>query len=477
MNFIKTKTKIKKIFFRIKFGEIKNRYFWMNEFFSIVFNEKQEVTSHQKKGLEIFLKNQKSILFSNNLSNPYSALTLILLPEKFFVFFRGNQKIYFLNSLVEENIEETRKKILQNCILQLSEKKNNIYKKKTILVILMNQTCFFQIILILFMMIKNSRKKKININTFWKEDLLFIRFGKMIKPADFKKNFSDGHEDFIQIGCTFHESKIIFEKSLQNDFLFISPLFLRLLNKMELGKIVGLSHSVYIDCFHLVLLQNWENFNFISKKIFWNHIDFKKKKKKKINNNKSYFIFSKFFPQKLSFSESFENSPNYIKNNSMKVRYKENENLILLGKSRNNVFDLKNRFKILYKNFFTNFINNKPKTMLIFCRDYFDFIFVRNRLWKKFRNKKRRLFLFHEFLKPSEIFKKKELLCLNISKVILITERFYFFYRYHFPYIETVFFFSNPLNPEFFSEISRHSKKDGKKHILSFLATNEARRC
>lgn len=472
MNFIKKK---KKIFFRIKFSETKNRYFWMNEFFSIVFKDKQEIISNQKKSLGIFLKNQKKILFSNNLFNQYSGLIPILLPDKFFVFFCRNQKICLSNFLVEENIEEIRKKILQNIILQISKKKNNSYKKKTILVILANQTCFFQIILILFMMVKNSRKKKSDIDIFWKEDLLFIRFGKMMKPADFRKNFSDGQEDFIQIGCSFHKNKIVFEKSLENDFLFISPLFLRLLDKIELGKIVGLSRFVYIDCFHLILLQNWENFNFILKKIIWNNIYLKKKKNKKINNKRSLYIFSKFFPHKLPFSKSFENSPNYIKNNSNKLRYKKNENLIMLPKSRNKIFDLKNRFKILYKNFFTNSMNKKPKTMLIFCRDYFDFIFVRNRLWKKFRNKKRRLFLFHEFLKPSEIFKKKKLLDLNISKFILITERFYFFYRYHFPFVETVFFFSNPFNSEFFCEISGHSKKDDKKHILSFLTTNEAR--
>lgn len=474
MRFFQKKIKIKKIFIKKQSGKIDNFFFSLIEFFSIFFWKNQKNGIIKKKAIEFFIKNEKIILFSNSFFKKYLNPFLTLYPDKFFVIFRGNQKITFIDSMAEENIEETRKKIFQKFNLQRTKKKN-LFKKETILVIISNQTCFFQIIFILFMM-SNSFKEKITINPnrFWKEDLLLIRFGKMIKPADFRKNFSDGHEDFIRISCSFHKKKIIIGNKLENEFLFISPLFLRLLNLIDLERIRSLSSIVYVDCFHLILSQNWENLNFILKNIFWNRINSKKKKNKKFTENKNFFIFSKFISKKLTFIGKFENLLIARKEKYLKSRNQKTENLIMVYKFKNNIFDLKNRFKLLQENFFTNFINKKPKTILIFCRDYFHFIFVRNRLWKKFRNKNKRLLLFHEFLKPSEIFRKKELLCVSEPKVILMTERFYFYYRYHFSRVEIVFFFSNPLDGEFYYEISRYVKKYGEKYIFTFIPIDEA---
>jgi len=105
---------------------------------------------------------------------------------------------------------------------------------------------------------------------------------------------------------------------------------------------------------------------------------------------------------------------------------------------------------------------------LVFCRDYLEFIFIRNYLWKKIIPKKICLLTFHEYLNNSKNDKRKHLSEKGFKKIILMTERFYFFNRFPALNVETIFFFSKPIDNEYFFEICKFLDEDKKiKNIFS----------
>lgn len=439
---------------------------------SLFFVDRKKKLIGKKKSAENFLRTEKTLLIYTDLFLPHNLQKIAVFPRNLFQNVFEFDNISFLNCLVEENIDQIRKKIMQKFFLRREIKKDVHEKRSSILVLISNQTNFFQLIIIISSLLREIKKKKgLFKKPFLYQESYSIRFGKMIKPADFRRNFSDGHEDFLQINCAFNKKNIYFGKVLNTDFIFLTPLSLRTFDVRDFIRTKSLPFYILIDNFHNILLQNVENINMIIAKFFFGET--KTSLKTKVNflekKHKKFLISNFLFPNFIFFNHID------LKKDSKGDPGKRYGNLFCWNfffKCKKDTQEFNNRFLIIRKSLGKFFFKRK-KRILICCKDYFQYIFIRNGLWKNYREKKKFLIFLHEYLSPPEISKRKILIKNNHSVIILMTERFYFFHRYKVSGVNTVFFFSNILNFEFFYEISKNQKEKKKIPILRILKHQE----
>jgi U3 small nucleolar RNA-associated protein 25 len=85
----------------------------------------------------------------------------------------------------------------------------------------------------------------------------------------------------------------------------------------------------------------------------------------------------------------------------------------------------------------------------IFISSYFDYIRIRN----YFKSKHINYVNCCEYTKNSELSRSRSAFFHGTAKFMLLTERFYFFRRYHIRGIQHLIFYQLPLNSHFYSEL------------------------
>jgi len=399
-------------------------------------------------------------------------------PQNFLNNLFEKNKFFFFFYLETENIDQMRKRIMEKLFLKNNKMRNNEIKNSKIFIIVPNQTSMFQLIRILFFSKEKGKlHKKFFSKNLFNSDFLNIKFGKIIKPADFKRNFLDGQEDYIRLNCLLRKNKISFGKEGKADFLFLTPIFLRTLNKKSLAALFKSSFSYLIDNFQLIYMQNSENSSMIIKSFFLSY-KFKDKNKniilKKPFQTKliEVFILSNFFQSNFLFLKKsscfykiFLKKGRKWKNQTLHSKVK---NWVLFFNWNKKISKIQNLLLIFEKNFAKILPKKALEGVLIFCQDYSEFIFIRNYLWKNIREGDICLVMLHEYLNNFEKNRRKNSSKNSNKKIILITERFYFFNRFPILNVETVFFFSRPKEIEYFFEICKFFKENKKiKNIFS----------
>jgi len=104
-------------------------------------------------------------------------------------------------------------------------------------------------------------------------------------------------------------------------------------------------------------------------------------------------------------------------------------------------------------------VNRKKKRgVLVFLRSYLEYILVRNLLIREIGALNINLLTFNEYTEFSEIKKKRAIIGKDPNQFILVTERFYYFYRYRIDNFSLIIFYSLPQNQEFYFEIINSRK-------------------
>jgi len=86
---------------------------------------------------------------------------------------------------------------------------------------------------------------------------------------------------------------------------------------------------------------------------------------------------------------------------------------------------------------------------LIFISSYFDFVRVRNYMKKENRS----FVQVHEYAKKGKVAKARNLFYTGHKGFMIMTERFYFYYRYKIKGIKSIVFYQLPMFPQFYTEI------------------------
>jgi len=98
------------------------------------------------------------------------------------------------------------------------------------------------------------------------------------------------------------------------------------------------------------------------------------------------------------------------------------------------------------------------KQTLIFIPSYYDFVRLRNYLKKENES----FVQIHEYADKGKVAKARNLFFLGQKKLMLLTERFYFYFRSSIKGIKSVVFYQLPINPEFYIEIINVARPDQK---------------
>jgi len=114
-------------------------------------------------------------------------------------------------------------------------------------------------------------------------------------------------------------------------------------------------------------------------------------------------------------------------------------------------------------NYFVNrILPNLNEQTLIFIPSYFDFVRLRNYMKKENIS----FVQVHEYADKGKVSKARNQFITGKKRMMLLTERFYFFFRYGIKGIKSLVFYQLPVNPEFYAELVNLSQPDGE-NILS----------
>jgi len=234
---------------------------------------------------------------------------------------------------------------------------------------------------------------------------------------------------------------------------------MKLIKKREYDFLSSIEVLV-LDMAHIFLMQNWEHvinifeaINTIPTKI---ETDISRLRHWSLKNH------SRFYRQTLLFSRI-----NVIDNHALFSKFCNNYagQITLLRNPRDiienvavpSVYELhrftfdsiENQSDFRFNYFVKELL---PKTIpgtLIFISSYFDFVRLRNFLKRENED----IVQLHEYAEKGKVAKARQLFILGHRKLMLLTERFYFYYRYNIKGIKSILFYQLPINPEFFYEL------------------------
>jgi len=375
-------------------------------------------------------------------------------------------RLYIINNKIENKDEQREMLMFIKKIHFISKKKDNDFSKLSILVIFPNQTTFVQLIRTFFCIKKKKFKSFLKKKTFkniLSKTSLKLKYGKLIMPSDNRSYFQDGNVDQFDIyGIILNKTIKISKSYLNSNISFTTPL--TLIRTNEIATRFNNISFYWIDSVEMILMQNPENFLFIIKNlieirmnlIYTNHGMLKEYKKNKLIFK--IFIISSLLPDfmiRLFFSLSFS-SYSLSKNlENLKTygilifpRFFFNNTELDCGKPSSFYF-----LQFLKTNFQNFLLNKKHFNLLIFVKNYSELIPIRNSLQKLKKKMNFKINVFSEYLENK---KKKPLKPDSIKEknnITLMTERYFFYFRYLYIQFDSIYFHTYPFNKEFYYEI------------------------
>jgi len=359
----------------------------------------------------------------------------------------------------------------------LISQKNKKKKLKNMFVI-PNQTSFLKLISRTILKQRLQIKLRTPMSAFFYKKSIWkmIKYGKIIKPSDYRSSMILGEEDFFSIKGFSDKKGIFFSKENENcEFFFCTPLSLKKDLTTCRKNFLFEVRFISFDFVEIISMQNFENLFFIVNLLL---IECCRNYKNLNKIDKTILIKARYFDERLfTFFKNINIEPLITSNNFNNKRNFEKKTIenIFIFKSSQSLSNLyqKKKNEIFKKVILQHLeIGRYKSNTMIFVKTYYEFIVIRNMLIKIYRNHETDIITLHEFKKISKVRKIFLGMKRYSNKIILVTERFYFHNRISFRCISKIFFYSLPVNTEFIFEIIRGPALDNKK-IFLYVFTEE----
>ncbi|CAJ0600362.1 unnamed protein product [Cylicocyclus nassatus] len=283
-------------------------------------------------------------------------------------------------------------------------------------------------------------------------------------PDEFRELMTGNNDDCFRVGIALSKKVLkLYEGFDKSDFILCSPLGLRMILDGEAGKESHLISNIQIaviDKADIMLQQNWEHLS-----IIFSHIHTQPSRiDTDISRVRQCYIDgqAKFFCQLLLFSryrhELFsalmsEHSLNFrgliMQNNPCEGTLDKIE-IPLCQEFRR--FDVENPSEqaVARFNCFKDYCNASllPGTCVV-IPSYFDFVRVRNH----FKRTEESFVACHEYAPKTKITRARDLFYHKIKKILVVTERYYFFNRRTLRGMERIVFYQLPNHPDLYCEL------------------------
>ncbi|EAL62851.1 hypothetical protein DDB_G0289235 [Dictyostelium discoideum AX4] len=291
------------------------------------------------------------------------------------------------------------------------------------------------------------------------------------KPDDYKYIFRDNIDDCFRFGLSFRKGGVkLYSTFYHADIIIASPLGLRLVIGTEGDSqrdfdFLSSVEVLIIDQIDSIQQQNWDHINVLFENLNRiptqdHNIDFSRLR------NSSLEGLSSNLRQTLLFSSNLTPELNSIfnqhcKNISGKIRIKKIKNgeITNIVPSLRQTFhrlyldsndDSKIRFNFLIDNILPKFVQQGENSgILLYISNFFEFTMIRN----YFRKEAKSYVICSEYTDPKAVTRARSQFKESAKTIMLFTERFHFFNRYHIRGIKHVIFFGLPQNSHFYSEI------------------------
>ncbi|VDN55240.1 unnamed protein product [Dracunculus medinensis] len=302
---------------------------------------------------------------------------------------------------------------------------------------------------------------------------------------EFKQLMSGNIDDCFRIGIGFAKKCLkLYTSFADSDIIIASPLGLRMViadaqSEITIEKdFLASIEILIIDKAEILLMQNWEHVLFVTDNLHcqpkeittdisrvrhWSiSQDAKLYRQTVLLSSFSLAEFKAFFKCKcFNFAglvSLFSSSNGYLDQVETMV-YQELQRIAV---------DLSvNQSDIRFQHFKDKVLRKCETGTAIFIPSYFDFVRIRNFL----KNENESFVQLCEYSKPGKIAKARDLFFKRERKLVLITERFHFFKRYHIKGIKSVIFYQPPAFPKFYHEIINMAISDGNYIISRMLYT------
>lgn len=304
----------------------------------------------------------------------------------------------------------------------------------------------------------------------WSRDRFHSEF-KSEPPPTFKTRMCDEYKDLLtgnnddcfRLGIAISKKVLkLYEAFEKSDIILCSPLGLRMILDGDAGNESHLVASIQIaviDKADIMLQQNWEHLT-----IIFSHMHTQPTKiEADISRVRQCYIdgLSKFYCQLLLFSrynhELFsalilEHSLNYlglvIQNPPCDGTLDKIEVPICQEFRRFSVSNSSEQSLSRFNCFKDYCIANLTPGTCVVIPSYFDFVRVRNHL----KRSEESFVACHEYAPKTKILRARDLFYHKSKKVLLVTERYYYFNRKPLKGMEKIVFYRLPSHPDFYCE-------------------------
>ncbi|KAL6727995.1 hypothetical protein Aduo_009812 [Ancylostoma duodenale] len=282
-------------------------------------------------------------------------------------------------------------------------------------------------------------------------------------PEEFKELITGNNDDCFRVGIALSKKVLkLYEAFDKSDIILCSPLGLRMILDGEAGKESHLISNIQIaviDKADIMLQQNWEHLT-----IIFSHMHTQPSKiDTDISRVRQCYIDgqAKFYCQLLLFSRyrhelfsalMLEHSLNFqglvMQNASCEGTLDKIEIPLCQELRRFDVADPSEQALARF-NCFKDYCNASllPGTCVI-IPSYFDFVRVRNH----FKRTEESFVACHEYAPKTKITRARDLFFHKSKKVLIVTERYYYFNRRPLRGMERIVFYQLPSHPDLYCE-------------------------
>lgn len=291
------------------------------------------------------------------------------------------------------------------------------------------------------------------------------------RGQDWEDRFSGNNDDCFQMGVSLSRRTLrLFSEYYRSDIIIASPLGLR----MKWGDATEDKHDsdflssieiCVLDESDMFLMQNWDHVLEILKRLNQmpkasHDTDFSRIREYALEGNAKYYrqtILCSAFLDPLMQSAMHRHSFNYA--GTTRIRKIHSGTISKVMPYAKQVFatikidtitsESDHRFDYFTSQVLPKIIQHDQKHTLLYIPSYFDYVRVRNYLTKQNIN------VSHcsEYHTDAEISRSRSSFFHGKSSILLVTERFHFFKRYHLRGIHHILFYSLPHYASFYPEM------------------------
>ncbi|WKX98184.1 hypothetical protein Q1695_013678 [Nippostrongylus brasiliensis] len=297
---------------------------------------------------------------------------------------------------------------------------------------------------------------------------------------EYKELMSGNNDDCFRVGIAISKGVLkLYEAFDKSDIILCSPLGLRMILDGDAGKekhIIANIQIAVVDRADIMLQQNWEHLT-----IIFSHMHSQPPKiDTDISRVRQCYIdgMSAFYCQLLLFSRyKHELFSSLIMEHSLNFRGLVIQNPTCEGTLEKIEIPLCQELRRFVADNASQQATSRFDCFKEYCRDsiqhgtcvvipsYFDFVRVRN----YFKRSEESFVACHEYAPKSKILRARDLFFHKHKKVLLVTERYYFFNRKPIKGMQKIVFYQLPSHPDLYSELINMASCEESNRFSSIL--------